>query len=268
MTGKGTLLEFYLSSLDSCRLARLLLVGAPPVGGFHLWFVSALVFCYAVLYVYVRFFEGERVEYNYLYCVSVCLLAGFYYSDSIMDLSGAEYIDETMRNGLFLGLPCFSLGLFLHEHQERIFRNFSWSNRRSLALIALGLAVSLLQQFGTGKAELPLGMMLVVPTLFLFCVQNPTLPERIPLLAQLAPWAGRLSMWIFVLHILVYRQLEALAGRVESVEWMISQRAPVPETVWVMLFTTLLSIAPCFLAQRVGEARKKRRCGKPSCGRE
>ena len=65
------------------------------------------------------------------------------------------------RYCLFYGLPLFSLGLFLREYGERIAENFNIGRIKSLLLIALGIALSLLQWFGLGKQEMPLGMVLV-----------------------------------------------------------------------------------------------------------
>lgn len=248
--------DYFHYRINLYNLSNMFITGVTPTEGWQLWFLTALLFCYAVLYLYVRFFNGEPVKYSYLYCISACMLAFFFYQDSLMDLQGVTEINETARNGLFLGLPCFSLGLFLREHEERIARAYPWSNLRSLILIADGIGLSLVQYFGTGKAELPLGMLLAVPELFLFCVHNP-IPRLLPF-RTLAPWAGKMSLWVFLLHMAVYLTIMPLQNSFPVLAWICSEEGPIPLGIWVLLLTLAVSQVVVMISPLFGKLIRRR----------
>ena len=257
-----SILEWLHSVFNCPKFSLFLLTGVPPFLGFQLWFLSALLFCYVVLYFYVKLFEGEQVRYQYLYCIAVCLMAIFFFADSLINLRYLVGGNEAYRNGLFMGLPSFSFGIFLKEHQERIVRVFGWNNMRCFLLIAAGLFLGLLQCFGSQhQVELPPGLMLVAVELLLFCTQNPDLPKRIPLLAKLSSWAGKMSAWIFLLHVLVYHVIEKLLEKLVFLR-EIADSLAVPSILWVLLLTAALSHMMCVFTDCINQLRKNRITGR------
>ena len=123
--------------LKADAVATWFLVQVNPFSG-HLWYLTAIFLCYCALWLYVRFFGKEPVNYTPLYIFSLSLLP-FHIAMGEMALSVEFPVHhELVRNFLFFGLPMFSLGIFLRQYQERIFRNFNLNGWKLAGLIVLG----------------------------------------------------------------------------------------------------------------------------------
>ena len=257
---KGWEIAGYLKkTLTLQALAKVLITGESPFM-FHLWFLSALVFCYLVLWLYVRFYQEETPRFSPLYAAGAGLLGVGVYLDTFCDFNtlGEAQLDSiTFRNGLYLGLPMFLLGLFLHEHRARLMAAWRWTPRRSVGFILLGFALSLVQWFGAGKANLPLGMLLVVPELLLLSHAFPDMARAPALLRWAAPWAGRVSTVVYITHVLISRI--AMIYKDSSPFWSFIYRGRdhIPFAGWVAILSVAFGVLWCALGGVVGWVRRR-----------
>lgn len=209
----GTGLSDYLLGLLTVKnLARLLFLNLTPFSS-HLWYLSALVMCYVVLWLYTRFYGTEPVNYRPLYQTAVLLWVINYCFGAMAKLNGIDIAYATGRNFLFFGIPTIALGLFLREYQDRMLANFHWSGRTSALLILLGTCVSLTERFGIGKTELSIGVLMTAVGLIYFAVTHPALPD-FPPLKLLAAYSGQLSLFLYIVHPLLNQIIQAYGERV------------------------------------------------------
>ena len=221
--------------------------GFPCTG--YTWYLIAAAFCYLVLYVYVRFFGEQTPDYRPLYFVAAVLLtANFLMGEMGRPLDvGVPY--QLQRNGLFLGLPMFTLGIFLREYRERIMKNFALTDGKLLLLLLAGVALTLLQWKGTGTGELPPGTVIQLVALMLLMAAHPDLK---------CPWAGiagGVSTVVYLLHFPLIGVYEAfllplipLGAGVES--WL--------RPVFVASLSILLGIAWVMIRAGAVSLRKKK----------
>lgn len=168
-------------------------------GAGHLWFLSALVPCYLGLWIYVRFREGE---WNTpLYLVGFFLMGVYFILATILPSNGLQIPYEAYRNGWFLGIPLFLLGMFLHEYGKQITEKFCLSAGRLVLLVAIGILLSLLQYRTYGTSEVFLGTIPELIGLLLLLAAHPVLPGNF--LKRVTPRLGRISTVIYIIHILV-----------------------------------------------------------------
>ena len=243
----GDLLRYLKGKFSAGNMARLLLTGDSPFA-VHLWFLSALVFCYLVLWLYVRFFQEQTPRYAPLYAAGAGLLGAAICFDSYFDfhtLGEMKLVSAAFRNGLYLGLPLFLMGMFLHQYRPRLLSAYRWSPRRSVALIVLGFALSLLQWFGAGKANLPLGMLLVVPELLLLSNAWAAMEGAPALMRRLAPFAGRVSTVIYIIHVLFIRAIKLYEDRSPFFSYLYRGEDHIPFALWVAILSLLTGILWC-----------------------
>ena len=177
------------------NLATMMLIHESSFPGTgYSWYLLGVGFCYLVLYVYVRFFGEEAPDYRPLYFFAgVLLVTGMLMEEMGRPLDvGVPY--QLRRNGLFLGLPMFALGIFLREYRERLQKNFALTDRKLTLLFLAGVALTLLQWKGVGVGELPPGTVVQVVALMLLMAEYPDLG---------CPWAvhaGTVSTVVYLLH--------------------------------------------------------------------
>ena len=139
----------------------------------------------------------------------------------------------------------FTMGMFLHEYEERLITRFSLTSGKMWFLIVLGILMSLIQGFAGYEAEIPFGMYLVVPALLLFLVRNPEIPIHNSWIQAFVSRLGVVSMAVYILHIPIID----LYNRFPQ-DWaygLAATREPLLRPVIVLI----LSLLAAFLWERV-----------------
>lgn len=197
----GSLLEWALDKCSTTTLMEILLINRGPVRGF-LWYLFAIVSCYAVLWLYVRWAETEDCDYKPLYITGVFLYVFQVVLGSFATASGFEISYRIYRNALLFGLPMFTLGLFLREYGGKILRVYNLSKWKLILLVIVGACLSVIQWKGTGKVEMPVGTLLEVIALMLLLVSVPAVSKASGWLARIISTFGTLSTYIYITHMI------------------------------------------------------------------
>lgn len=159
----------------------------------HLWFISALLYCY------ILFFIIRKLNFNpnKLYVYIPLLLIGSLLLGEFSHFLGWSVPFEYYRNFLFMGLPFFTLGYFIHDNKENFINVLSNSNL--IFLMILGLLFTAFETIVVGKNELYIGSIVFAVCLFLWCVEN---PNRLDF--KVSGWIGKnLYTLMYILHLMV-----------------------------------------------------------------
>lgn len=168
----------------------------------QLWYLIALIFCYLVLLLYLGFQGDEPVNYHPLYALGCMQFLIFVAFGMLAQPARWEPPEVLYRSGYFYGGAFFTFGIFLHEYQERILRNFRLTPRKLTALLAAGLVLCCLQASSIGGGRLSLGGLLAVISLMLLMIRCPQVPKA---LRSCASCLGRLSVYIYIFHMALIR---------------------------------------------------------------
>lgn len=200
LNGGSTIAHLLTVIPESDEIMRLLILQIPPYTG-HLWYLCAMMVCYLIFWLFVRFQEECRANYTVFYVLGGALFSIFFALDVIAPASGAMELEIHMRNGWFFGLPLFASGVFIHQYQQQILRIFSSSAWKLTVVIGLGMLLSILQWDSLGIGILPFGTIFEVAALMLLMISHP----QVPFLGEKAACTlGALSMWIYLLHLPLY----------------------------------------------------------------
>ena len=203
--------------LSPKSLSGWLIVNVNPFAG-HLWYLSALLSILCVMYLYVRWKAGQR-EYGPLYMVGFLLGLLQILLDSMAKAVGFDVPYILRRNALVLGFPMFCLGLFLREYRDRILAVYGLTKAKLLLVILAGAGLSVLQWFGMGSAEMPVGTYVEVIALLLLLVSVPQVSGGRKWLAAAIGKFGMLSTWIYVTHLLWLEMYEICLQRAAFSFW-------------------------------------------------
>lgn len=195
----GKLLEWCIDKCSSKTLMVMLLINKSPIRS-HLWYMNAIVLCYAAIWLYVRWAEEETCNYKPLYITSVCLFGFHVVLGSFATASEFSVPYHMYRNALLYGLPMFSLGIFLREYHEKIISTYKLTKVKLIGLYVMGACLIMLQNRGTGKVEMPIGALLEVVALMLLCIMVPMVSKNSAFISGIISTFGTLSTYIYVTH--------------------------------------------------------------------
>ena len=108
----------YLSGIFTKRnILDFLILNINPLSD-HLWYLTALVYCYLLFWLYVRFLQ-QRFHYRLLYIIGFCILG----ISLILDGPFSRFITYVphylYRNAWFMGTAPFILGILFREVTDR-----------------------------------------------------------------------------------------------------------------------------------------------------
>lgn len=191
-------LPWLQETLSVTALAKWFVLSLNPFGG-HLWYLSAMLVCYLVLYVYVCWMKNQ---YRPLYLFGCVMLAVHIILESY---TRALYLYVELflyRNALLMGLSLVPLGIFIREHQDRLREIFGLTSKKLVWLILLGMALSILEWLGTDIAELYAGTILEVFALMLLLANVPILVSNDSLAGRMIARFGGISTFVYITHLL------------------------------------------------------------------
>ena len=133
---------------------------------YHLWFLGALLYCYLFYSLLLRFQLEERVYILIPLCLAANLILG-----EGLGILGSKVPVFYMRNFWVTGLPFFLWGHWFAGKQKKL------STRPGFLVCAAaaGACLSMGEMLASGGAELYLGTIVAVGSLFLFALQKPAL---------------------------------------------------------------------------------------------
>ena len=147
-----------------------------------------------------------------LMTISLCALI---WMGSIVSMIMTEPVPKQYyRNAWLFGIPLFLLGYTISWVMNK------WNTRTIIMRIILtmilvfGIVAGLFQWFTFGKAEMPIGMLLVAVSLIMLVLDLPepnTDSKRYVKLVAIAKTLGKTSVWIYVIHKLIGEIIESYA---------------------------------------------------------
>lgn len=234
------------------KLFRWAVLHVNPFSG-ELWYLTATLACYGVLWGYVRFFDQKPVTYRPLYLACTVLFLIRFFAGDLLRYFGAEIPFYIFRDGWFLGLPMFAMGMFLRQYQQRILSAVPLTGGKFLLLFAAAFALSFLQWEWMGKPELPLATVLQVALLILFTASHPSLGIPAGWGNALVSKFGFLSTAIYILH---YRFYEYYAEQLQlPIEELLGGKEPWLRPVFIIFVTLIVSILLRLLLDTIKKLR-------------
>lgn len=171
----------------------------------HLWFLPALAYGYAVLWLLNRLNIGKN-----RFWLTLLLIPTLFFGE-FSHYFGIEIENYYYRNFLLTGLPFLLLGGLLHQNAEKLTK----INDVMLFLFAIGgCAYSILMQWAfmpngiaDANAELYLGSVVTCIAVFILAIKHPNAPK----------WLSELGkedvLWIYILHMMVNSILTRIVGK-------------------------------------------------------
>lgn len=167
---------------------------AAPSPGYHLWFLQALLYCYIFFWIMAKLEMDMTKGY---FVIPVLLLIALIYSELFIYM-GIKIDVSHYRNFLYVGLPIFYLGYYIHDKEEKI---KEISNLYIILAIVISIIFTLVESYIIpAKMEISLASLLLAVSLFILCVNNPN--YDIPI----ASWiGGNLYTSMYILHLWVIK---------------------------------------------------------------
>ena len=159
--------EWLKELTDSSHLKEFALYNSTSVVRAHLWFLPALIYCYAV-----DFFVEKWKLRKAAYCCIPVLLAMLLWRAEFCRFFGGFYHTMEYRNFLFTGMSFFLTGQMIHEYQDKIAckRLEQWMQWGLKAGMSFGVALSMMEYAFRGAGEIYTGNCVAVICLFLWLI--------------------------------------------------------------------------------------------------
>ena len=181
------------------RFINGILFNIPPSDGFHLWFLQALLYCYIIFWVATKL----KLKISEGYFLIPILFSITLILTEVLVYMGINNGFMYYRNFLFMGLPFFYLGFYIHDKQCKI---KELSNLvLILGIIASIIAILIELSIITEMMELSVGCLFLAVSSFILCVNNPN--YNIPI----ASWiGGNLYTSMYIFHLLVIKLVQTV----------------------------------------------------------
>ena len=134
----------------------------PPA--YPLWFVFAMIYVYIIIGFLVRIGLSKSSIVSF----SLGLFAARTILGEVLGVMDAQ--DVVLRSWLFLGLPCFSIGIALKQFWSKL---ADIKSTTLLAVITIGVLISTLEYRLFGLQECYIGMLFSTAAVILFCCKHP-----------------------------------------------------------------------------------------------
>lgn len=234
-------------------MAGFLFLNVPPYVG-HLWYLLAMMTVYVVLWIYTCFFGKEAVDYRPLYAAAICLLACNFVMGGLFAGIEDKTIQDWCRTGVFTGIPMFMIGMFLREYQQRILENFNLTTKKQLALLFMGILLTLIQWRGKiHTGNLAFGMVISLIGLMMLLVTHPVVVRPDGVAAKCIARFGVFSTALYIIHLMVVKAYGLLMQ--ETMEAQFGSAEP-----WLRpLVVLVISLIAAFVWERMDMLEKKLR---------
>ena len=232
------------------ELFQMLLLHYDP-RNLQLWYLIAVLFCYLILLLYLDFCGGAAASYRPLYILGGVQFLFFLAFGVLAQPVHWGPPEVFFRSGYFFGGTFFTLGIFLHEYQDRIFQNLRLTPKKLVTLFFIGLFLNCLQAFSIDSGYLTLGALVQIPVLMLLMIACPRMSKAVP-----TRTLGRLSMYIYVLHMALMRVYDSLIK--EPLTARLGSRAGL-EPWLAPLIVILLSVAAAVICDLVRQGIRRLR---------
>ena len=215
--------DYLLSLIRMKTIANFIFMGINPFNG-HLWYLATMIVVYIIYLLFLKFWNPEeKKNYTPLYIAALCAFL-FQIAFGYKSLAvGLDVSYKLYRYGFFFGFPIFALGLFIHQYQERIIENYNFTSKKAILLIILGFALSIIQWFGIGKVEMPLGMFLVIINLMLICMTKPQLQTESKSFDIFIRCIEKTSTFVYIFHPLIKNVFSAYEDTVPAIKSITSR---------------------------------------------
>lgn len=244
---------------DPDEAMRWMILQVDPFVG-SLWYVDTTIVCYVLLWLYVRFFEGERMDYKPLYIAGFCLFIIHFMTSQIEPVgrSNMSTAYPVIRNAWFMGIPMMAFGMFVREYQERLVNSFCQTAGKLVMVVAGGFLLAFAQKNIIGAYGAPFGLLISIFALVILLAAYPRVPMRTKAAQWLIPKFGFYSTVIYIVHINFIEMYELFwQARIEE-RW-----GATVESYLNPLTILALSVLSAVLAERVlacwGAIRKGRK---------
>ncbi len=175
-----------------------------PFSG-HLWYLSAIMVCYMILFVYVVIATDSdgNTKYKYLYFIAFSFLSVMIFICNYIYIDSNYTIHhKTFRNGLYIGFPFVVLGLFVKQYKDVLLTRLKWNLKKGNLIICGGVVASIIQEFALGKTELPMGMFVVVPSIMLILISDDVADP--PISNTFSKMLSDISLTVYIVHVLIH----------------------------------------------------------------
>lgn len=187
---------------DPDEFTRWLIIQTDPFSG-QLWYLNSAIVTYVVYWVYVRFYGETKVDYRPLYFAAFVLFAIYFGFCTVTVVGHGGEALLSSRNAWFTGIPMFTLGIFVREHQQQIFENFRLTAGKLWIMLAIGVLLVIQQWNAIGLPGMPFGTLFIIAALVLLLVSHPNVGGKSGFVQRLALKCGPWSTWIYILHLIV-----------------------------------------------------------------
>ncbi len=209
----------------------------------HLWFLTALIYCYLILWILIKINKAEYLKF-FVFIIPFTIL---FFDVIIAKHSADNYAALWGRNFLAMGLPFFALGYLLKEKEEKL-KKVKLSTLLLLSVFSI-LLFAAEYIFLNNSSELYLASALFAVCLFVICIKyKSTYKSRYAFLISESP------LYIYIIHLMIARIIYALNSRIH-IDYNLF--------VWLRpVLTLILSVLISFIISAAAEHNKLKKYNK------
>lgn len=223
---------YVISEINIVNLAKVLVFNAPQISSFHLWFLFALIYTYALYYLMCKL----RLQKVKLLIAIMCFLVNLIVREALF-MVGIDILAQFVRNAYFFGLPLFIVGTWIRDSKEHLQKI---KIRKWCILSILGLVLSILENHFLCEYTLELSFGTILYAVGVFII---ALKYQGGDVLKFAYLGEKCSLYIYVIHIIVGTLVFKCIATQVSCYWI--------ATLLTLLISVAISVVIAFIKDKM-----------------
>lgn len=222
-----------LTDITIPNLLKFLIFNAPQISSAHLWFLSALIYSYIIVYQICMVGKGK-----YCLTVAIVLLSIHIIIAEVIPHCGIQVVHPFVRNAYLFGVPFLLIGVWISENMKTI---SEISGRFLVCLTIGGLILAIAENMMLSPndlLELYIGNIIASTCLFLLCIKYPNKK-----CGKMYLVGKKYSLVMYIFHPMIGTIVESMIKRMQFTMWIISWIKP--------LLVILLSLLVAIIADKI-----------------
>lgn len=182
--------RYIIQEISISNMLKFIVFNAPQISAPHLWFLSALLYSYGIVYLIYNLGVIKYRTFIIIFLLSIHVILA-----ELLLLLGIEISHPIVRNAYLFGTPFLLIGDWLSDNWDCVEK---WEDKVLIALVIFGFMISIIEKYVISPndlLELYVGSIISSISMFALCVKHPT--DDVKMMSFVG---NKCSLGVYIIH--------------------------------------------------------------------
>lgn len=182
--------HYIIQEISISNVVKFIVFNAPQISAPHLWFLSALLYSYGIVYLIYNLGAIKYRVFIIIFLLSIHVILA-----ELLLILGIEISHPIVRNAYLFGTPFLLIGDWISDNLDYVEK---WNDKVFIAMAILGFFLSIIEKYAISPddlLELYMGSIISSVSMFALCVKHPTSNVKI-----MSFVGNKCSLGVYIIH--------------------------------------------------------------------